>query len=450
MFDNLTNSLSLSLHKIQGSGRLTENNIEDTLRNVRMTLLEADVALPVVREFINKVKIVALGQDINKNLTPGQTFIKIIQRELIKAISADNINLNLAIQPPAVILLAGLQGVGKTTSVGKLGKLIQEKRKKKVLVVSLDVYRPAAIKQLELLAHQAGIDFYASNTEDKPINIANGALNYAKINFYDVLLIDTPGCSHINEILIEEIKQIHTEVNPIETLFVLDATIGQNAANIGKAFNNILPITGIILTKVDSDARGGAVLSVCYITGKPIKFIGVGEKIDALEVFSPERIASRILGMGDILSLIDDIESKVNLQKAENLAKKLQSNKYFSLNDFLEQLQYMRSIGGMANLLDKLPAIKKVSYNMQLPINDQAMIKMEAIIKSMTNQEREHPEIIKSSRKRRIATGAGLHVQDVNRLLKQFHDIEKMISTLKKSKMSKMIHNLKKMLFQKN
>lgn len=446
MFDNLTDRLSQSLRNISGRGRLTDENIKETLREVRMALLEADVALPVVREFIARVKERAVGQDVNKSLTPGQEFIKIVRNELVTAMGAENNALNLAAQPPAVILMAGLQGAGKTTSVGKLGKFLREKQKKKVLVVSADVYRPAAIKQLETLAEQVNIDFFPSDVAQKPLAIVNQALTEAKLKFYDVLIVDTAGRLHVDEAMMEEIKQIHVAINPVETLFVVDAMTGQDATNTAKAFNEALTLSGVILTKVDGDARGGAALSIRHITGKPIKFIGVGEKTDALDPFYPERIASRILGMGDMLSLIEDIESKVDHKQAEKLAKKLKSGNSFDLDDFLEQLKQMRNMGGMASLMGKLPGMGQLPDNMKSQMDDKVLVKMEAIINSMTRHERSKPEIIKGSRKRRIATGCGLQVQDVNRLLKQFDDMQRMMKKMKKGGMAKMMRGMKGMM----
>ncbi len=446
MFDNLTDRLSQTLRNISGRGRLTEDNIKDTLREVRMALLEADVALPVVRDFINRVKESAVGHDVNKSLTPGQEFIKIVRNELVAAMGAENNALDLAAQPPAVVLMAGLQGAGKTTSVGKLGKFLREKHKKKVLVVSADVYRPAAIKQLETLAQQVGVDFCPSDLSQKPVDIVNNALREAKLKFYDVLLVDTAGRLHVDEAMMDEIKQVHAAINPVETLFVVDAMTGQDAANTAKAFNEALPLTGVILTKVDGDARGGAALSIRHITGKPIKFMGMGEKTDALEAFYPDRIASRILGMGDVLSLIEDIESKVDRAQAEKLAKKLKTGDGFDLNDFLEQLKQMRNMGGMASLMGKLPGMGQLPDNVKSQMDDKVLVRMEAIINSMTRKEREKPEIIKGSRKRRIATGSGMQVQDVNRLLKQFDDMQRMMKKMKKGGMAKMMRGMKGMM----
>ena len=446
MFDNLTDRLSRTLRNISGRGRLTEDNIKETLREVRMALLEADVALPVVRDFINRVKERAVGHDVNKSLTPGQEFVKIVQGELVAAMGEENNALDLSAQPPAVVLMAGLQGAGKTTSVAKLGKLLKEKHKKKVLVVSADVYRPAAIKQLQTLAETVDIGFFPSDVSEKPIDIVNRALKHAQLQFFDVLLVDTAGRLHVDEGMMDEIKALHAAVKPVETLFVVDAMTGQDAANTAKAFNEALPLTGVILTKVDGDARGGAALSIRHITGKPIKFLGVGEKTDALEAFHPDRVASRILGMGDVLSLIEDIESKVDRDQAEKLALKLKKGDGFDLNDFLEQLKQMRNMGGMASMLTKMPGMSQVPDAVKSQMDDSVLVKMEAMINSMTKKERVKPEIIKGSRKRRIATGSGTQVQDVNRLLKQFDDMQRMMKKMKKGGLAKMMRGMKGMM----
>ncbi|MGV3344731.1 signal recognition particle protein [Enterobacteriaceae bacterium LUAb1] len=446
MFDNLTDRLSRTLRNISGRGRLTEDNIKETLREVRMALLEADVALPVVRDFISRVKACAVGHEVNKSLTPGQEFVKIVRNELVAAMGDENNSLNLNAQPPAVVLMAGLQGAGKTTCVGKLGKFLREKHKKKVLVVSADVYRPAAIKQLEMLAQQVEIDFFPSDLSQNPVDIARSALKEAQLKFWDVLLVDTAGRLHVDDAMMEEIKQLHAVLNPVETLFVVDAMTGQDAANTAKAFNEALPLTGVILTKVDGDARGGAALSIRNITGKPIKFMGTGEKTDALEPFYPDRIASRILGMGDVLSLIEDIESKVDRTQAEKLAKKLKKGDGFDLCDFLEQLKQMRNMGGMASLMGKLPGMGQIPDNVKSQMDDKMLVRMEAIINSMTLKERTTPDIIKGSRKRRIAAGAGAQVQDVNRLLKQFDDMQRMMKKMKKGGMAKMMRSMKGMM----
>lgn len=446
MFDNLTDRLSRTLRNISGRGRLTDENIKETLREVRMALLEADVALPVVREFIQKVKENAVGQDVNKSLTPGQEFIKIVQNELTRAMGDENHQLNLSAQPPAVVLMAGLQGAGKTTSVAKLGKLLKEKQKKKVLVVSADVYRPAAIKQLETLAESVGIDFFPSEVQEKPAAIVQKALKHAQLQFYDVLLVDTAGRLHVDEAMMEEIQEVHRIIKPVETLFVVDAMTGQDAANTAKVFNEALPLTGIVLTKVDGDARGGAALSIRAITGKPIKFLGVGEKTDALEPFHPERVASRILGMGDVISLIEEIEHKVDRDEAEKLAKKLKTGDGFDLNDFLSQLKQMRNMGGMASMMSKMPGMSQLPDAVKSQMDDKITVRMEAMINSMTRKEREKPEIIKGSRKRRIAAGSGTTVQEVNRLLKQFDDMQRMMKKMKKGGLAKMMRGMKGMM----
>ncbi|RUO60645.1 signal recognition particle protein [Pseudidiomarina insulisalsae] len=442
MFENLSERLSQSLKNITGRGRLTDDNIKDTLREVRMALLEADVALPVVRDFISRVKERAVGTEVNKSLTPGQVFLKIVQQELEHAMGEGNVPLNLATQPPAVILMAGLQGAGKTTSVGKLARYLRERQKKKVLVVSADVYRPAAIKQLETLANEVEVEFFPSSTEQQPVAIAQAAISHARKKFIDVVLVDTAGRTAIDDAMMAEIKGLHAAINPIETLFVVDAMTGQDAANTARAFNEALPLTGVILTKADGDARGGAALSIRHITGKPIKFLGVGEKNTALEPFHPERVASRILGMGDVMSLIDELEQKVDRTKAEKVAKKVMKEGKFSLEDFREQLAQMRDMGGMMGLMDKLPGMGKMSAQVKGQMDDKMTVRMEAIISSMTPKEREFPDLIKGSRKRRIAAGSGTQVQDVNRLLKQFMQMQKMMKKMKGGGMAKMMRSL--------
>jgi signal recognition particle subunit SRP54 len=446
MFENLSERLGKTLKNISGKGRLTEDNIKDTLREVRMALLEADVALPVVRDFIGQVKERAVGTEVSKSLNPGQVFIKIVQSELESVMGQVNESLNLAAQPPAVVLMAGLQGAGKTTSVGKLAALLKQRENKKVLVVSADVYRPAAIKQLETLASEVGVDFFPSSEDQKPIDIANAAIDFARKHFFDVLLVDTAGRLHVDGEMMGEIQALHKAINPIETLFVVDAMTGQDAANTAKAFNEALPLTGVILTKADGDARGGAALSVRHITGKPIKFIGMGEKLDALEAFHPERIASRILGMGDVLSLIEELEHKVDKEKAQKLAKKVQKGKGFDLQDFKEQLEQMRSMGGMMSLMDKMPGMGNMSAQIKDKANDKSFVQMEAIINSMTPGERSRPDVIKGGRKRRIAAGSGTQIQDVNRLLKQFTQMQKMMKKMSGGGMKKMMRNMKGMM----
>jgi len=447
MFENLTERLSSTLRNISGRGRLTDDNIKDTLREVRMALLEADVALPVVKEFVSRVKERAVGQEVSKSLSPGQAFIKIVHGELVSVMGEANQDLDLAAQPPAIVLMAGLQGAGKTTSVAKLAKLLTERQKKKVLVVSADVYRPAAIKQLETLANDIGVEFFPSDTSQTPSQIAAAALDSARKRYFDVLIVDTAGRLHVDSEMMEEIQQLHKQLNPIETLFVVDAMTGQDAANTAKAFSEALPLTGVILTKADGDARGGAALSVRHITGKPIKFIGMGEKTDALEPFHPDRIVSRILGMGDVLSLIEEMERNVDKEKATKLAQKVQKGKGFDLEDFREQLVQMRNMGGMMSMLDKLPGVSGLPDNVKGQLDDKLTVKMEAIINSMTKGERRNPDIIKGSRKKRIATGSGVEIQDVNRLLKQFDQMQKMMKKVAgKGGLRKMMGSMKNML----
>ena len=442
MFQNLTDRLGQTLKNISGKGRLTEDNIKETLREVRMALLEADVALPVVKDFINNVKTRALGVEVSKSLQPGQMFVKIVQSELEQAMGDGSEGLNLATTPPAVIMMAGLQGAGKTTSVGKLAKYLTEREKKKVIVVSADVYRPAAIKQLQTLAEEVGVECYPSSIMQRPVDIVKAAIDHAKMKFFDVLLVDTAGRLAVDEKMMDEIKQLHAAVNPVETLFVVDAMTGQDAANTAKAFNEALPLTGVILTKADGDARGGAALSVKHITGKPIKFLGMGEKLDALEPFHPQRIASRILGMGDVLSLIEDVERKVDRQKAERVAKKIQKGQGFDLQDFKEQLEQMRNMGGMMSLMDKLPGMGGMAAKVKDKANDKQFVQMEAIINSMTPGERQRPDVIKGSRKKRIAMGSGTQIQDVNRMLKQFMQMQKMMKKMGGGNMKKMMRGM--------
>ena len=446
MFENLSERLGKTLKNLSGKGRLTEDNIKDTLREVRMALLEADVALPVVRDFIGQVKERAVGTEVSKSLNPGQVFIKIVQSELESVMGQVNESLNLAAQPPAVVLMAGLQGAGKTTSVGKLAALLKQREKKKVLVVSVDVYRPAAIKQLETLATEVDVEFFPSSDDQKPIDIANAAIDFARKHFFDVLLVDTAGRLHVDGEMMGEIQALHKAINPIETLFVVDAMTGQDAANTAKAFNDALPLTGVILTKADGDARGGAALSVRHITGKPIKFIGMGEKLDALEAFHPERIASRILGMGDVLTLIEEVERKVDKDKAQKLAKKVQKGKGFDLQDFKEQLEQMRNMGGMMSMMDKMPGMGNMTAQIKEKANDKSFVQMESIINSMTPGERTRPDVIKGGRKRRIAAGSGTQIQDVNRLLKQFTQMQKMMKKMSGGGMKKMMRNMKGMM----
>ena len=442
MFENLTQRLSGLLDKMRGQGRLTEDNIQEAMREVRMALLEADVALPVVREFTAKVKERAVGQEVLTSLTPGQAFIKIVHDELVAVMGEANESLSLAAVPPAVVLMAGLQGAGKTTTVGKLARLLKE-QKKKVMVVSCDVYRPAAIKQLETLAAQVGVGFFPSASGQEPVAIAQAALHEARIRHMDVLLVDTAGRLHIDAAMMDEVQRIHAALNPVETLFVVDSMTGQDAANTAKAFNDALPLTGVVLTKTDGDARGGAALSVRQITGKPIKFLGRGEKLAALEAFHPERVASRILGMGDVLSLVEDVTSKLDQAKAQALVDKVKSGKSFNMDDLKSQMEQMLSMGGVASLMDKLPGAGKVPEHVKAQANDRDVKRMIALIQSMTPEERRRPEIIKGSRKRRIALGAGLQAQDLNRLLKQHADMRDMMKKLSGGGMSKLMRGMK-------
>jgi signal recognition particle subunit SRP54 len=448
MFESLSDRLSHSLRSVSGKARLTDENIQETLREVRMALLEADVALPVVKDFVEAIRQRALGQEVMKSLSPGQAFLKIVQTELEAVMGTANEGLNLATQPPAVILMAGLQGAGKTTSVAKLAKLLKERDKKKVTVVSADVYRPAAIKQLETLAGEVGVDFFPSTAEEKPVDIVRAAIEHAKIQFSDVLIIDTAGRLAIDDAMMKEIAELHAAVKPVETLFVVDAMTGQDAANTAKAFGEALPLTGVILTKVDADARGGAALSVRTVTGKPIKFLGVGEKTGALDPFHPDRMASRILGMGDVLSLIEEAEQKVDRQKAERLARKVKKGQRFDLEDFRDQLQQMSNMGGITSMLDKLPGMGNVAQMAEQNMDMKIFARMEAMINSMTPLERRKPELIQGSRKRRICQGSGTQVQDLNRLLKQHKQMQKMMKKMKGRGMEKMMRGLGGMMGQ--
>jgi signal recognition particle subunit SRP54 len=442
MFDNLTDRLSGTLKKLKGHGRLTEANIKDSMREVRMALLDADVALPVVTDFIEQVTQRALGQEVQSSLSPGQALIKVVQAELVKMMGSANEELNLRTQPPAIILMAGLQGAGKTTTVAKLGRHLKEKKKKKVGVVSVDIYRPAAIKQLQTLADDVGLKFFESDNSENPIDIVKRSIDAAKRQFIDVLIVDTAGRLHIDDEMMAEIKALHAAINPIETLFVVDSMTGQDAANTAKAFHDALPLTGVILTKTDGDARGGAALSIRQITGKPIKFMGVGEKSDALEPFYPDRLASRILGMGDVLSLIEDIEQKVDQKKAEQLAKKIQKGKSFDLNDLKDQLTQMQNMGGVGAMIDKLPGMGGIPKDIKEKVNDKDLARQIAVINSMTLQERRFPDLIKGSRKQRIATGCGQDLQDVNRILKQHKMMEKMMKKFSKGNLANMMRGL--------
>ncbi|MCF6253566.1 MAG: signal recognition particle protein [Thiomicrorhabdus sp.] len=442
MFDNLSDRLAKTFKTLKGQGRLTESNIKDALRDVRRALLEADVALPVVKNFIAKVQERAVGQEVSTSLNPGQAFIKIVREQLTEVMGAEAEPLNFNVEPPAVIMVAGLQGAGKTTSVAKLAKLLKERDKKKVMLVSADVYRPAAIKQLETLANQVDVLFFPSSADQDPIDIARNAHAEAKKQFVDVLILDTAGRLHIDGEMMQEIKNLHQSINPCETLFVVDSMTGQDAANTAKAFNEALPLTGVILTKTDGDARGGAALSIREITGKPIKFIGSGEKVDALEPFHPDRMAGRILGMGDVLSLIEEAESKIDQKKAAKFAAKIQKSGAFDLEDFLEQLQQIKNMGGVGGLMGKMPGMSKIKDQVSGDVAEKEFKRLEAIIQSMTRKERMFPAVIKGSRKRRIAAGSGTQVQDVNRLLKQFTQMQKMMKKVSKGGMKNMMRGL--------
>ncbi len=443
MFENLSERFGRVLKNLRGQGRLTEQNIKDTMREVRMALLEADVALPVVREFVDQVREKALGEEVMRSLTPGQVLIRIVNDELVRLMGEANESLDLAAQPPAVILMAGLQGSGKTTSVAKLALWLKERAKKSVSLVSCDVYRPAAIDQLSTLSREVGADFFPSKPDQRPEDIARDALEHARKKFFDVLIVDTAGRLHVDDQMMAEIQALHGSLNPVETLFVVDSMTGQDAANTAKAFDEALPLTGVVLTKTDGDARGGAALSIRQITGKPIKFLGVGEKVAALEPFHPDRVASRILGMGDVLSLVEEVERKVDRSKAEKLAKKLHKGKGFDLEDFKEQIEQMNNLGGLTGLMDKLPGMSEVPDHVKNQVNNKEMSRLVAIINSMTPQERRFPAVIKGSRKRRIAAGSGTQIQDVNRLLKQFTQMQKMMKKMKGGGMGKMLRGLK-------
>ncbi|MCB1886903.1 MAG: signal recognition particle protein [Rhodocyclaceae bacterium] len=447
MLDNLSQRLAGVVKKLRGQARLTEENIQEALREVRMALLEADVALPVVKDFVSKVREKAVGEEVIGSLTPGQTLVGVVHRELTELMGGSHAALDLATQPPAIVLMAGLQGAGKTTTTGKLGKLLRERMKKKVLAVSADVYRPAAIEQLKTVAAQAGMDFFPSSVGQKPVDIANAAVDYARKHHYDVLLLDTAGRLAIDEPMMAEIRALHAAVKPIETLFVVDAMLGQDAVNTARAFNEALPLTGVVLTKLDGDARGGAALSVRHVTGKPLKFAGVGEKLSGLEEFHPERMASRILGMGDILGLVEEARRGVDEEKAREFAQKLKSGKGFDLNDFKEQLLQMRKMGGIGSLLDKLPAqFSQAAGQLQGGVEEKTLGRIEGIINSMTPLERAKPDILKASRKRRIAAGAGVSVQEVNRLLNQFGQTQKVMKQFSKGGMQKLMRGMKGML----
>ncbi len=447
MLENLSQRLSRVVKTMRGEARLTEANTAEILREIRIALLEADVALPVVREFIARVKEQALGQEVIQSLTPGQALVGVFHRELTELMGGANAELSFATQPPAVILMAGLQGAGKTTTVAKLAKWLREHGKKKVLTVSCDVYRPAAIEQLRTVTAQAGADFFASDPSQKPADIAAAALQWARTHFHDVLIVDTAGRLAIDEAMMAEIKALHSQLHPIETLFVVDAMQGQDAVNTARAFKEALPLTGVVLTKLDGDARGGAALSVKAVTGAPIKFAGIGEKIDGIEPFHPERMASRILGMGDIVSLVEDAHKLIDQKAATDLAAKLKSGNRFDLNDFASQIGQMKKMGGLAGMLDKLPAqMQQAAAGANLGVAEKQTARMQGIIHSMTPSERRRPEIIKATRKRRIAAGAGVQVQEVNRLLKQFDQVQGMMKKMQKGGMVKMMRAMKGMM----
>ncbi len=441
MLDSLTSRLAGVVKTLRGQARLTEANIQDALREVRVALLEADVALPVVRDFIARVKEKAVGEEVVGSLTPGQALVGVVQRELTELMGSRNDALNLAVIPPAVILLAGLQGSGKTTTAGKLAKLLGE-QKKKILLASCDVHRPAAIEQLAILARQLGVEMFASDAAQIPEEIAAGALDYARKHYHDVLIVDTAGRLAIDEAMMREIRQLHAVLHPVETLFVVDSMQGQDAVNVARAFADALPLTGVVLTKLDGDARGGAALSVRQVTGRPIKFVGVSEKPSGLEPFFPERLAARILGMGDVLALVEEARKNVDVEEAEKLARKVKSGKGFDLEDFKNQMRQMKKMGGLSALIDKLPA-QLAQAAQSAPMDERVIGRTVGIIESMTTQERVKPEIIKASRKRRIAAGAGVSIQEVNRLLGQFEQMQKMMKVMGKGGLQKMMRGMK-------
>ena len=441
MLDSLTTRLTGIVKTLRGRARLTEENIQDALREVRVALLEADVALPVVRQFVAHVREKAVGEEVIGSLTPGQALVGVVHRELIELMGGKNDSLNLAVRPPAVILMSGLQGSGKTTTTAKLAKWLRS-QKKKVLVTSCDVYRPAAIDQLKTLAGQAGVDFFPSDPKEMPDTIARRALDHAKMHFHDVVLVDTAGRLAVDAQMMAEIKSLHATLDPVETLFVVDAMQGQDAVNVAKAFSEALPLTGVVLTKLDGDSRGGAALSVRQVTGKPVKFVGVSEKLDGIEPFYPERLAQRILGMGDVLSLVEEARKNVDLEQAEKLAKKVKSGKGFDLEDFRNQMVQMRNMGGIGALLDKLPA-QFASAAQGGPMDERVIKRTIGIIDSMTPRERVRPEILKASRKRRVAAGAGVSVQEVNRLLGQYEQLQKMMKMMGRGGLQKMMRGVK-------
>ncbi len=443
MFDNLSQRLQVTLKRLRGQGRLTEENTREALREVRMALLEADVALPVVKDFIEHVRAKAAGQEVLASLTPGQALIKVVHDELVMLMGAANEKLNLAARPPAAILVAGLQGSGKTTTVAKLARFLREREAKSVMVVSADVYRPAAIEQLQKMAAAVGAEFFPSRPEQKPVDIARQAVEEARKRVMDVLIVDSAGRLHVDEPMMHEIRAIHAAIEPVETLFVVDSMTGQDAVNTAKAFNEVLPLTGVILTKTDGDARGGAALSIRQVTGKPIKFMGVGEKPAALETFYPDRVAARILGMGDVLGLVEQASQAADKEKAQEFAQKLAKGKGFDLEDFRDQLLQMEKMGGLASLMEKLPGVGEVSEVAKSQLGDRQVSRLVAIINSMTLEERSHPDAIRGSRKRRIAAGSGTQVQDVNRLLKQFDQMQKVMKRMGKGGLQRMLRDVK-------
>ena len=445
MLESLTQRLSKVIKTLRGEARLTEGNIQDALREVRVALLEADVALPVVRDFIARVRDLAIGEEVVGSLNPGQALVGVVHRELTQLMGGAEVGLDLAVVPPAVILMAGLQGSGKTTTAGKIARRLVADEGRKVLLTSCDVYRPAAIEQLRLVAAQAGADFFPSTSDQKPIEIARAALEFARTHYHQVLIVDTAGRLAIDAAMMEEIKRLHESLNPAETLFVVDAMQGQDAVNVARIFNEALPLTGVVLTKLDGDARGGAALSVRQITGKPIKFVGVSEKLEGLEAFYPDRMAARILGMGDVLSLVEEARKSVDVVEARKLADKLKKGKGFDLDDFKQQLQQMKKMGGISALVDKLPA-QMAQAAQGANFDERQLIRTEGIINSMTAMERAKPEILKASRKRRIAGGAGVSVQEVNRLLNQFEQMQKMMKLMQKGGMAKMMRSMKGMM----
>jgi signal recognition particle subunit SRP54 len=447
MFESLTQRLSGTIERLRGRGRLTEENIREATREVRIALLEADVALPVVQALIERIKVRAVGQEVLKSLTPGQALIKVVRDELAAVMGAQASELNLNVPAPAVVLMAGLQGAGKTTTVGKLARHLKEKKRKKVMVVSADVYRPAAIEQLKTLAQQVDVLFFPSDAGQQPEAIVRAAIAEARKSYADVLLVDTAGRLAIDEAMMAEIKALHAAVNPVETLFVVDSMTGQDAANTARAFGEALPLTGVVLTKTDGDARGGAALSVRYITGRPIKFVGTGEKVDGLDVFHPDRMASRILDMGDVLSLVEQVEQKVDKDKAQKLAEKVAKGKKFDLNDMRDQLEQMQGMGGIGSLIDKLPGLGQVPEHLKQQVSQGREVpRMIAIINSMTKKERRNPALLNGSRRARIAAGSGTHPSDVNKLMKQYMQMEKMMGKMARGGMKGMMRNLQGMM----